>query len=73
MTVFCQSGYHFSLKMTKVGPMTDKQRKELLRAQQGEMDAVPMYNALADVAKTVTITKKSLIFSDFLWSIGLHN
>lgn len=31
--------------------MTDKQRKELLKAQQGEMDTVPMYNALADVAR----------------------
>ncbi|MBR1575647.1 MAG: rubrerythrin [Bacteroidales bacterium] len=31
--------------------MTNRQRKELLKAQQGELDAVPMYNALADVAK----------------------
>ena len=37
--------------MINFAPMTDKQRKELLKAQQGEMDAVPMYNALADVAK----------------------
>ena len=31
--------------------MTDKQRKELLKAQQGELDAVPMYGALAKVAR----------------------
>ena len=31
--------------------MTSKQRKELLKAQQGELDAVLMYNALADKAK----------------------
>ena len=31
--------------------MTRKQRKELLKAQQGELDAVLMYNALADKAK----------------------
>lgn len=31
--------------------MTNKQRKELLKAQQGELDAVLMYNALADKAK----------------------
>ena len=31
--------------------MTDKQRKELLRSQQGELDAVLMYNALAKAVK----------------------
>ena len=31
--------------------MTNKQRKELIKAQQGELDAVLMYNALADKAK----------------------
>lgn len=31
--------------------MTSKQRKELLKAQQGELDAVLMYNALADKVK----------------------
>lgn len=32
-------------------PMTSKQRKELIKAQQGELDAVLMYNALAEKAK----------------------
>ena len=32
--------------------MTEKQRKELIRAQQGEVDAVPMYHALARVVKS---------------------
>lgn len=31
--------------------ITDKEMKILLKAQQGELDAVAMYNALADVAK----------------------
>lgn len=31
--------------------MTNKPRKELLKAQQGELDAVLMYNALADKVK----------------------
>lgn len=37
--------------MINFAPMTNKQRKDLLKAQQGELDAVPMYNALAAVAK----------------------
>ena len=43
--------YSSSLKMINFAPMTNKQRKDLLKAQQGELDAVPMYNALAAVAK----------------------
>ena len=32
--------------------MTEDQRKELLRSQQGELDAVLMYQRLAKVVKT---------------------
>ena len=40
-------------------PMTGKQRKELIKAQQGELDAVLMYNALAEKAKLATATSSS--------------
>ena len=34
-----------------MNPITEKEMKILLKAQQGELDAVLMYNALADTVK----------------------
>lgn len=43
-------------KWRRVMPdLTDKEMKTLLRAQQGELDAVLMYNALAQKAKIPVI------------------
>ena len=36
---------------TYMQPVTDKEMRALLKAQQGELDAVLMYNALADKAR----------------------
>lgn len=49
--------------------MTDKQMKALLYAQQGELDAVAMYNALA---KKATDTKDAATFKQLASEEGRH-
>ena len=50
-------------------PITAEERKVLLKAQQGELDAVKMYNALA---KTVKAPKDAEVFRQLAAEEGHH-
>ena len=49
--------------------ITDKEMKVLIKAQQGEMDAVPMYLALADAVKN---KKDAQVFRQLAAEEGRH-